>query len=158
MDLNKYPCNSCCLSVQHFFISYFPSQRKIFFIVRRRAAVLWVDREYKNVVVSLLPRWVKLPRLWLWKPAQNVIKCELLCFCYQEDNSSGGVLCHSFYPFFCRLFNWVCNYNLSMQNDHESHQYLTNVQYCNRRNHGQTIHPTQKFISIILLQMYFLVT
>ena len=103
MDLNKYPCNSCCLSVQHFFISYFPSQRKIFFIVRRRAAVLWVDREYKNVVVSLLPRWVKLPRLWLWKPAQNVIKCVRssailamypgkpgCCSVCRRDRSNGG--------------------------------------------------------------------
>ena len=42
-------------------------------------ALLQVDREYNNVV-SLLPRWVKLPRLWLWKPAQNVIKCEQLCY------------------------------------------------------------------------------
>ena len=28
---------------------------------------------------------------------------------------------------------------------YESHQYLTNVQCCFRCNHGQTIHPTQKF-------------
>ena len=34
----------------------------------------------------------------------------------------------------------------------ESHQYLTNVQCCNRHNHGQTIHPTEIFISMNLLQ------
>ena len=34
----------------------------------------------------------------------------------------------------------------------ESHQYLTNVQCCYRHNHGQTIHPKQKFISMNMLQ------
>ena len=34
-----------------------------------------------------------------------------------------------------------------------SHHYLTNVQCWNRHNHGQTIHPRQKFISRNLLQM-----
>ena len=35
----------------------------------------------------------------------------------------------------------------------KSHQYLINVQCCNRRNHGQTIRPTEIFISMNLLQM-----
>ena len=34
-----------------------------------------------------------------------------------------------------------------------SHQYLTNVQSWNIRFGGQTIHPTQKFTSMNLLQM-----
>ena len=41
---------------------------------------------------------------------------------------------------------------------HISHQYLTNVQCCNRRNHGQTIHPTDIFISMNLLQMPCVIT
>ena len=39
-----------------------------------------------------------------------------------------------------------------------SHQYLTNVQSCKRRNHGQTIHPTEFFISMNLLQMPCVIT
>ena len=39
------------------------------------------------------------------------------------------------------------------ENYKKSHQYLTNVQCWNRRNHGQTIHPTVIFISINFLQM-----
>ena len=39
-----------------------------------------------------------------------------------------------------------------------SHQYLTNVQCWNRHNHGQTIHPKQKFISMNLLQMSCVIT
>ena len=39
-----------------------------------------------------------------------------------------------------------------------SHQYLTNVQCWNRHNYSQTIHPKQKFISMNLLQMSFVIT
>ena len=39
-----------------------------------------------------------------------------------------------------------------------SHHYLTNVQCWNRHNHGQTIHPRQKFISRNLLQMSCMIT
>ena len=39
------------------------------------------------------------------------------------------------------VFGW---FNLS-----QSHQYLINVQFWNRRNHGLTIHSKQKFISYI---------
>jgi hypothetical protein len=39
-----------------------------------------------------------------------------------------------------------------------SHQYLTNVQSCNRRFGRQTIHPTQKFTSMNLLQMPCFIT
>ena len=34
-----------------------------------------------------------------------------------------------------------------------SHQYLTNVKSCYRRNHGKTIHPTEIFILMNLLQV-----
>ena len=34
-----------------------------------------------------------------------------------------------------------------------SYQYLTNIQFCNRGNHSQTIHPTEIFISMRLLQI-----
>ena len=40
----------------------------------------------------------------------------------------------------------------------KSHQHLTNVQCCNRHNHGQTIHPTEIFISMTLLQMSCMIT
>ena len=39
-----------------------------------------------------------------------------------------------------------------------SSQYLTNVHCCNRCNHGQTIHPTEIFISMNLLQIHFVIT
>ena len=38
----------------------------------------------------------------------------------------------------------ISKWNKSFQ---VSHQYLINVQSCKRRNHGQTIHPTEIFIS-----------
>ena len=41
---------------------------------------------------------------------------------------------------------------------HSSHQYLTNVQCWNRCNHGQNIHPKQKFILMNLLQMSCVIT
>ena len=39
-----------------------------------------------------------------------------------------------------------------------SHQYLTNVQCWNRRNHSQTKHPKEIFISMNLLQMPCVIT
>ena len=35
---------------------------------------------------------------------------------------------------------------------------ITNVQFCNRHNHGQTIHPTEIFILMNLLQMPCVIT
>ena len=44
------------------------------------------------------------------------------------------------------------------ENYKKFHQYLTNVQCWNRCNHGQTIHPRQKFISMNMLQMSCVIT
>ena len=39
-----------------------------------------------------------------------------------------------------------------------SHQYLTNVQSCYRQFSSKTIHPTQKFTLMTLLQMPCMIT
>ena len=47
---------------------------------------------------------------------------------------------------------------LKTERIHQSHQYLTNVQSWNRWFGRQTIHPTQKFTSMNLLQMSCVIT
>ena len=67
---------------------------------------------------------------------------------------------------FCKLFDPLCTENWSLPDSSKfkvdspclSHQYLTNVQCCYKRFGHQTIHPTQKFASMNLLQMPCVIT
>ena len=65
-----------------------------------------------------------------------------------------------FLNFYCtaNVYRWTKNANIVDSGIHDeivsidaSHQYLTNVQCWNRCNHGQTMHPKQKCISMNFL-------